>query len=97
VTGAGHGVGRGHALDLAEAGAKVVVNDLGGSEHGEGADKGPAETVADIIRSRGGEAVASYDDVSNFAAARMIDQAVDRTWASSGWLRRPEGGWTLSS
>src|ERR1700686_1795373 len=78
VTGAGHGVGRGHALDLAEAGAKVVVNDLGGSEHGEGADKGPAEEVAEIIRSRGGEAVANYDDGSDFnAAARMINQAVD--------------------
>ena len=78
VTGAGHGVGRGHALDLAEAGAKVVVNDLGGSEHGEGADKAPAETVADLIRSRGGEAVANYDDVSDFEAARrMVQQAVD--------------------
>jgi NAD(P)-dependent dehydrogenase (short-subunit alcohol dehydrogenase family) len=78
VTGAGHGVGRGHALDLAEAGAKVVVNDLGGSEHGEGADKAPAEAVAELIRRRGGEAVANYDDVSDFAAAaRMVEQAVD--------------------
>jgi NAD(P)-dependent dehydrogenase (short-subunit alcohol dehydrogenase family) len=78
VTGAGHGVGRGHALDLAAAGAKVVVNDLGGSEHGEGADSGPAHEVVEIIKGRGGDAVANTDDVSDFAAAgRMIEQAVE--------------------
>ena len=78
VTGAGHGVGRGHALALAAAGAKVVVNDLGGSALGEGADTTPAEAVAAIIRDRGGEAVANYGDVSDFAgAADMVQQAVD--------------------
>jgi NAD(P)-dependent dehydrogenase (short-subunit alcohol dehydrogenase family) len=78
VTGAGHGVGRGHALDLAAEGAKVVVNDLGGSATGEGSDKRVAEVVADRIRERGGEAVANYDDVSDFAAAKnMVQQAVD--------------------
>jgi NAD(P)-dependent dehydrogenase (short-subunit alcohol dehydrogenase family) len=78
VTGAGHGVGRGHALDFAEAGAQVVVNDLGGSARGEGADQGPAEEVAAIIRDRGGEAAANFDDVSSFEGARtMVRQAVD--------------------
>jgi NAD(P)-dependent dehydrogenase (short-subunit alcohol dehydrogenase family) len=78
VTGAGHGVGRGHALDLAAAGAKVVVNDLGGSAQGEGADRGPADQVVRIIKDRGGDALANYDDVSDFAAARnMVHQAVD--------------------
>src|SRR3989440_6663927 len=78
VTGAGHGVGRGEALELADQGAKVVVNDLGGSSTGEGADKRPAEEVAQLIKDRGGEAVANYDDVADFAGAKnMVDQAVD--------------------
>src|SRR6266699_2531686 len=77
VTGAGHGVGRGEALELADEGAKVVVNDLGGSVTGEGADKRPAEEVAELIRSRGGAAVANYDDVADYAGAKnIIDQAV---------------------
>jgi NAD(P)-dependent dehydrogenase (short-subunit alcohol dehydrogenase family) len=79
VTGAGHGVGRGHALDLAAAGARVVVNDLGGSPSGGGADSAPAEAVAAIIRERGGEAVANVDDVSDFDGARnLVRQAVDQ-------------------
>jgi NAD(P)-dependent dehydrogenase (short-subunit alcohol dehydrogenase family) len=78
VTGAGHGVGRGEALELAAEGAKVVVNDLGGSVTGEGADKRPAEEVAELIRSRGGEAVANYDDVADFNGAKsIIDTAVE--------------------
>jgi NAD(P)-dependent dehydrogenase (short-subunit alcohol dehydrogenase family) len=78
VTGAGHGVGRGHALDLAEAGAKVLVNDLGGAPSGGGADHSPADEVVELIRSGGGQAVANYDDVSDFEAARaMVRQAVD--------------------
>ncbi|MGH9113715.1 MAG: SDR family NAD(P)-dependent oxidoreductase [Acidimicrobiales bacterium] len=78
VTGAGHGVGRGEALELAAQGARVVVNDLGGSVAGEGTDKRPAEEVAELIRSRGGEAVANYDDVADFAAAgSVVDQAVE--------------------
>ena len=47
VTGAGRGIGRGHALELAAQGAKVVVNDLGGTVDGSGADTGPAQTVVD--------------------------------------------------
>ncbi len=78
VTGAGHGVGRGHALDLAAAGAKVVVNDLGGSTRGEGADRSVAQAVVDRIARNGGEAVANADDVSDFAGARnMVRQAID--------------------
>src|SRR6266480_4462374 len=78
VTGAGHGVGRGEALLLAAEGAKVVVNDLGGSVGGEGADKRPAEEVADLIRSNGGEAAANYDDVADWNGAKnLVQQAVD--------------------
>jgi NAD(P)-dependent dehydrogenase (short-subunit alcohol dehydrogenase family) len=78
VTGAGHGVGRGEALLLAAHGAKVVVNDLGGSVTGEGADKRPAETVAQVIKDRGGEAVPNYDDVADFAGSKnIIDQAIE--------------------
>lgn len=78
VTGAGHGIGRGEALELARQGAKVVVNDVGGSVHGEGTDKRPAEDVADVIRSKGGEAAANYDDVADWdGAERLVRQAVD--------------------
>jgi NAD(P)-dependent dehydrogenase (short-subunit alcohol dehydrogenase family) len=78
VTGAGHGIGRGEALELASEGARVVVNDLGGSVAGEGADKRPAEEVADLIRGRGGEAVANYDDVADWNGARnLVQQAVE--------------------
>src|SRR5688500_9751078 len=78
VTGAGHGIGRGEALELAAEGAKVIVNDLGGSLSGEGADKRAAETVAEIITSRGGEASPNFDDVADWNGAKnLIDQAVD--------------------
>jgi NAD(P)-dependent dehydrogenase (short-subunit alcohol dehydrogenase family) len=78
VTGSGNGVGRGEAILLADHGAKVVVNDLGGSVTGEGADKSAAETVVDVIKGRGGEAVANYDDVSDHAGAKnIIDTAIE--------------------
>ncbi len=77
VTGAGRGIGREHALALAGAGAKVVVNDLGGSTAGEGQDQTPAQQVADEIKAQGGEATANYDNVADFAGAeRMVKQAV---------------------
>ncbi|HEX2295454.1 MAG TPA: SDR family oxidoreductase, partial [Actinomycetota bacterium] len=66
-----------HALALAGAGAKVVVNDLGGSTAGEGQDQTPAQQVADEIKANGGEATANYDNVADFAGAeRMVKQAV---------------------
>lgn len=78
VTGAGRGIGREHALALARAGAKVVVNDLGGSLGGEGSDTAPAEQVAEEIRALGGEAVADYENVADFAGAeRMVRHAVE--------------------
>jgi NAD(P)-dependent dehydrogenase (short-subunit alcohol dehydrogenase family) len=78
VTGAGRGIGREHALALAEAGAKIVVNDLGASLAGEGADEGPAHDVVREIEALGGEAVANGENVADFAGAqRMIEQAVD--------------------
>jgi NAD(P)-dependent dehydrogenase (short-subunit alcohol dehydrogenase family) len=78
VTGAGRGIGREHALLLAEHGARLVVNDLGGSMTGEGGDAGPAQQVVDEIKAMGGEAVANTDDISSFAGAKaLIDQALD--------------------
>src|SRR2546427_10940579 len=78
VTGGGHGVGRGEALLLAKEGAKIVVNDLGGSVGGEGADKRPAEQVAQLIKDSGGEDVANYKHVPPWNRAQNpIRQAVD--------------------
>ena len=78
VTGAGRGIGREHALLLAAEGAQVVVNDLGGSPDGSGADTGPAQEVVEEIEGRGGEAVANTDDISSWAGAeRLIAQALD--------------------
>lgn len=78
VTGAGRGIGRCHALLLAAEGARVVVNDLGGSSGGEGSDAGPASVVVEEIRAAGGDAVANTDDVADWdGAARLVRQAVD--------------------
>jgi NAD(P)-dependent dehydrogenase (short-subunit alcohol dehydrogenase family) len=78
VTGAGRGIGRGHALELARQGAHVVVNDLGGSMSGEGSDKGPAQAVVEEIEAAGGVAVANTDDVADFEGARrLVEQAVE--------------------
>ncbi|MBA3735502.1 MAG: SDR family NAD(P)-dependent oxidoreductase [Actinobacteria bacterium] len=77
VTGAGRGIGREHALALAAAGARIVVNDLGASLAGEGADAGPAHDVVREIEALGGEAVADGENVADFAGAkRLIDGAV---------------------
>ena len=72
VTGAGRGIGRGEALLLAEEGAKVVVNDLGGSVGGEGEDQRPAEQVAEEIRAAGGEAVSNFDSVATMEGGENI-------------------------
>src|SRR5438094_6033071 len=78
VTGAGRGIGRSHALALAHAGAKVVVNDLGAGLAGEGSDPGPAEQVVEEIRAAGGEAITNGENVADFAGAgRMVQQAID--------------------
>ncbi|MDF5756438.1 SDR family oxidoreductase [Spongiactinospora sp. TRM90649] len=72
VTGAGHGLGRSHALLLAARGASVVVNDLGGTLEGAGASPAPAEEVVKLIADNGGRAVASTDDVTTPEGARAI-------------------------
>jgi len=78
VTGAGAGLGRSHALLLASQGAKVVVNDLGGSVNGQGGDHSAADKVVAEIRAAGGEAVASYASVSDpDSAAGIVETAVD--------------------
>lgn len=75
VTGAGNGLGRSHALAFAARGARVVVNDLGGSATGEGADRKAANQVVDEITAAGGEAVASHESVTD--GDRIIQCALD--------------------
>jgi NAD(P)-dependent dehydrogenase (short-subunit alcohol dehydrogenase family) len=72
ISGAGGGLGRAYALLLAARGAKVVVNDLGTSRHGEGADAGMAQAVVDEIRAAGGEALANGDTVATAAGGEAI-------------------------
>jgi len=79
VTGAGRGIGRGVALELAAAGARVVINDYGVQVDGREPSSDPAEAVAAEIRDRGGDAVANADSVAEWeGAARIIATAVDR-------------------
>ncbi|GGO68821.1 SDR family oxidoreductase [Nocardioides deserti] len=78
VTGAGRGIGRAHALELARHGARVVVNDYGVSLSGEGTGETPAESVVAEIEALGGQAVVNGADVADFAAAEaMVQQAID--------------------
>ena len=78
VTGAARGVGREIALLMASQGARVVVNDYGGSEAGLGADRKPADEVVDEIRRAGGEAAANYDSVASMAGGQaIVKTAVD--------------------
>jgi NAD(P)-dependent dehydrogenase (short-subunit alcohol dehydrogenase family) len=79
VTGAGRGIGRGHALELARQGAKVVVNDVGGDVDGRGSSETPAAKVVEAIRAGGGQAVANRDDVSDWDGAhRLVQTAVEK-------------------
>jgi NAD(P)-dependent dehydrogenase (short-subunit alcohol dehydrogenase family) len=75
VTGAGGGLGRAHALLFAKHGAKVVVNDLGGSTHGEGANASAADKVVEEIRAAGGTAVANHDSVTD--GEKIVQCALD--------------------
>ena len=78
VTCGARGIGREDSLMLADHGAKVIVNDLGGDRSGTGASEGPAQEVVDEIKENGGEASANYADVSDYGAAKaMIQQAID--------------------
>jgi NAD(P)-dependent dehydrogenase (short-subunit alcohol dehydrogenase family) len=78
VTGSGRGIGREHAIALADEGARIVVNDIGVERDGTGGAHGPADEVVAHIREGGGDAVASYDDVSDYeAAGSLIKTAVD--------------------
>ncbi len=80
ITGAGAGLGRSHALELARRGAKIVVNDLGGAMDGTGASASAAEAVASEIRDAGGEAIAHGADVTRPGEiADMVEQAL-QTW-----------------
>ena len=77
VTGAGRGIGRAVALGLAAEGAKVVVNDIGAAVDGSGSSQRPAEEVVGEIKRRGGDAVANFDDVTDFqAASRIVETAI---------------------
>src|SRR5271157_3848661 len=72
ITGAGRGIGREHALLFARQGAKVVVNDLGGDNAGQGADSGPARDVVDEIIAAGGTAVASSENIATWSGAESV-------------------------
>jgi NAD(P)-dependent dehydrogenase (short-subunit alcohol dehydrogenase family) len=80
VTGAGGGLGRAYALDLAKRGAKVVVNDLGGSRDGAGASLSAAQAVVDEITALGGEAMANGASVTDMAAVEKMVANVKERW-----------------
>ncbi len=94
VTGAGSGLGRAYVLEMAQRGAKVVVNDLGGAADGSGADDNPANLVVEEIRKNGGEAIANFDSVATEEGGWSIIHTALEQWgrvdaviANAGILR----------
>jgi 3-oxoacyl-[acyl-carrier protein] reductase len=94
ITGAARGLGRGHALQLASQGARIVVNDLGGAADGTGKDEDPARAVCEEIEKMGGEAVPHFGDVASWDDAKsLIQTAIDEFGAldilvnNAGFLR----------
>src|SRR3546814_2218400 len=97
VTGAGRGLGRAHALLLAQRGAKVVVNDLGTGSDGAGSSGAAADQVASEIRAIGGEALVDGSSVTDFAAVEAMVSSTVEKWGrvdilvnNAGFLRRSE-------
>ncbi len=80
ITGAGGGLGRSHALELARRGAHIVVNDLGGSVDGVGGDDSAAQKVVDEIKAAGGEAVPNFDSVATPEGGKAIIQTAIDAW-----------------
>ena len=98
VTGAGRGLGRAHALELARQGARVVVNDLGCELDGTGGGSGPAGEVVEEIRAGGGEAVANGDDVADFEGAGASSPPPStRSATSTSWSTTPASSATACS
>ena len=98
VTGAGAGLGRAHALLLAERGAKVVVNDLGGAVDGRGGAQSAADGVVAEIKARGGTAVANYDSVASpEGAKRIVKAATDAFGRLDIWSTMPASCATRAS
>ncbi|MBW8910445.1 MAG: SDR family NAD(P)-dependent oxidoreductase, partial [Sphingomonas sp.] len=80
ITGAARGLGRSYALAFAKEGASVVVNDIGTSLAGEGRDTSAADAVVAEIKAAGGKAVANYDDITDWDAARRIVETAVETF-----------------
>ena len=84
VTGAGGGLGRAHALELARRGARIVVNDVGGTVHGDGGSTSAAQAVVEEIKALGGTAIANHDSVATAEGGEaIVASALDASVAST--------------